>query len=155
DNAESRRQRTSLVRHLKASYRKRHAKVPYETPRIFQSRCNLRRRKHTARSLGSGKTYLNAGERPHESEVAGKLQSPGMPFPKMLRVAAQARPYLDWRWTGPAPCGRSPPGLEGDVAEVSQEPNLHKDHQRQRAHKFAKENLNAMHYCREGKLRQY
>jgi hypothetical protein len=45
--------------------------------------------------------------------------------------------------------------LEGDVAEVSQEPNLHKDHQRQRAHKFAKENLNAMHYCREGKLRQY
>src|ERR1039458_2794401 len=33
-----------------------------------------------------------------------------MPFPKMLRVAAQGRPYLDWRWTGPAPCGRSPPG---------------------------------------------
>src|ERR1017187_6550799 len=44
----------------------------------------------------------------HAQEVAGKLQSPGMPFPKMLRVAAQARPYLDWRWTGPAPCGRSP-----------------------------------------------
>ena len=46
----------------------------------------------------------------HAQEVAGKLQSPGMPFPQMLRVAAQARPYLDWRWTGPAPCGRSPPG---------------------------------------------
>src|ERR1035437_3523891 len=91
----------------------------------------------------------------HDQEVAGKLQSPAMPFPKTLRAVAQGRPYLDWRWTGPAPGGRSPQVLEGDVAEVSQEPNLHKDHQRQRAHKFAKENLNAMHYCREGKLGQY
>src|ERR1035437_9193867 len=89
-------------------------------------------------------------------EIARKLQSPAMPFPKMPRVAAQDRPYLDWRWTGPSPCGRSPPGaLEGGGAEVSQEKNLHKDHQRQRAHKFAKENLSAIHYCREGKLRQY
>src|ERR1035441_7440372 len=29
------------------------------------------------------------------------------------------------------------------------------DHQRQHVHKFAREDLNAIYYCREGKLRQY
>ncbi|MGD0009627.1 MAG: ferritin-like domain-containing protein [Terriglobia bacterium] len=45
---------------------------------------------------------------------------------------------------------------EIDVAsEPLKHPEISKHHQRQRAHKREKENLNAIHYGREGKLRQH
>jgi hypothetical protein len=45
---------------------------------------------------------------------------------------------------------------EIDVAsEPLKDPEISKHHQRQRAHKREKDNLNAIHYGREGKLRHY
>jgi hypothetical protein len=62
-----------------------------------------------------------------------------MPFPKTLGAAAQGRPYLTLIGVGPVLllAAKAHQVLEGDVAEVSEEQYLPKDHQRQRAHKFA------------------